>query len=104
MEQPQRPQNQPYSPQNPHPPHQTSGRALSPNDYDRPHHHHHHHHHKHSEHKEKREHATRDSLIGAAGGGLLGDLLLGPGVGTLGGAILGAIGGNHHGKKKDEKG
>ncbi|CAF9927472.1 hypothetical protein IMSHALPRED_007226 [Imshaugia aleurites] len=63
---------------------------------DRPHKHHHHRH----EHGKKETHESRDSFLGAGAGGIIGDVLLGPGVGTLGGALIGALTGNAHAKKK----
>ncbi len=35
-------------------------------------------------------------------GGLIGDVLIGPGVGTLGAAIIGGLAGNKHAKDKNE--
>lgn len=40
-----------------------------------------------------------DTFIGAGGGAIVGDLIF-PGLGTLGGAILGGVGGHEYGKKK----
>jgi hypothetical protein len=43
-----------------------------------------------------------DSFIGAAGGGLIGDLLF-PGLGTVGGALAGWIGGKEYGEHKKRR-
>jgi len=40
-----------------------------------------------------------DALIGAAGGGLIGDLIF-PGLGTVGGALVGWVGGKDYGKHR----
>lgn len=62
-------------------------------------------------HGRQRAHSTTsrsvnaDGLIGAAGGGLLGDLIM-PGLGTVGGALAGWFGGKdygHHRKWREEK-
>lgn len=42
---------------------------------------------------------TTDAFLGAAGGGLIGDLIF-PGLGTVGGAALGYIGGRDYGKHR----
>lgn len=46
--------------------------------------------------------SSTDALIGATGGGLIGDLIM-PGLGTLGGAALGWLGGKDFGKKRRER-
>lgn len=46
-----------------------------------------------------------DAFVGAAGGGLIGDLIF-PGLGTLGGAAIGWLGGKDYGnhrKQREEK-
>ena len=45
---------------------------------------------------------TTDGLIGATGGGLLGDLIF-PGLGTVGGALAGWIGGKDYGKYRQHR-
>lgn len=40
-----------------------------------------------------------NTFLGAGGGALLGDLIF-PGLGTIGGAILGGVGGHEYGKKR----
>ena len=47
-----------------------------------------------------KSHAT-DGFLGAAGGGLIGDLIF-PGLGTAGGAVVGYFGGKRYGKSRDE--
>ncbi|CAF9934513.1 MAG: hypothetical protein ALECFALPRED_006013 [Alectoria fallacina] len=100
------PQNSPYYQP---PPNQANGYPPQQNAYpppqqqqqqpydDHPHKNHHHHHQKH---EKKKSHESRDSFLGAGAGGIIGDVLLGPGVGTLGGAVIGALSGNAHAKKK----
>jgi hypothetical protein len=46
--------------------------------------------------------STADGFLGAAGGGLIGDLIF-PGLGTLGGAVAGYIGGKDYGKHRKRK-
>lgn len=60
------------------------------------------HHHKRPVSRDKPSHEKRDGILGAAGGGLIGDLIL-PGAGTLSGIIIGALKGRQHGKKKDDR-
>ncbi|KAF1988138.1 hypothetical protein K402DRAFT_29650 [Aulographum hederae CBS 113979] len=59
---------------------------------------HHSHHRKHSFNADK-ERRDRDTFLGAGGGALLGDALF-PGLGTVGGLLLGGWGGHHHAKKR----
>ncbi|KAL8936054.1 MAG: hypothetical protein Q9216_005130 [Gyalolechia sp. 2 TL-2023] len=91
----------PSKPQPPQRPHSHSPRPRPPlashqaTDYhDRKHRH---------SHKTREKRGNSDTFLGAAGGGLLGDVLIGPGVGTLGGALIGALGGHKHGEKRDER-
>jgi uncharacterized protein YcfJ len=66
--------------------------------------------HKHHEKRKRRisdssRSANADGFIGAAGGGLIGDLIF-PGLGTAAGALAGWIGGKDYGqnrKKREEK-
>ncbi|KAH8656678.1 hypothetical protein BGZ60DRAFT_145841 [Tricladium varicosporioides] len=44
-------------------------------------------------HRKERQHDSRNTFLGALGGGVIGDLIF-PGLGTLGGAVLGGIGGH----------
>ena len=46
--------------------------------------------------------STKDGLIGATGGGLIGDLIF-PGLGTVGGALVGWIGGKDYGKHRKQR-
>jgi hypothetical protein len=46
--------------------------------------------------------ANADGFIGAAGGGLIGDLIF-PGLGTVGGALAGWIGGKDYGEKRKKR-
>lgn len=43
----------------------------------------------------------RDTFLGAGGGAIIGDTLI-PGLGTLGGALLGALGGNKYAKSRSK--
>ena len=52
--------------------------------------------------QQEKDHLTQDSLIGAAGGGLIGDLIF-PGLGTVGGALAGWISGRDYGKFKERQ-
>ena len=111
--QPQRQQQYPPQPQNLHPqmntgvyPPMTGSPQQRPYDYeeDRPHRHHHHHSKSSSRSpgRRHRSHSTaKDSFLGAGAGGIIGDVLLGPGVGTLGGALIGALGGKGYADKKN---
>lgn len=95
------------------------------------HHHHHHYHHRsdsrsrsrsrprssrlgHSHHSRRsdsrssgrsgtrsRARSDRDTFLGAGGGAIIGDTLV-PGLGTLGGALLGALGGNKYAKRRSK--
>lgn len=42
-----------------------------------------------------------NTFLGAGGGAVIGDLIF-PGLGTLGGAILGGVGGHEYGKKRTQ--
>ncbi|KAK5074833.1 hypothetical protein LTS08_005597 [Lithohypha guttulata] len=55
--------------------------------------------------KHKSRSANADAFLGAAGGGLIGDLIF-PGLGTIGGAAIGWLGGKdyaHHRKGREDK-
>lgn len=82
--------------------------SSSRNGHSHTHHHHqshHHHHHSHSHSRSRssnptpKDHTSRDTFLGAAGGGVIGDLIF-PGLGTVGGALLGALGGNERARRK----
>jgi hypothetical protein len=60
---------------------------------------------RHSHHKKSRSSThstTTDGFLGAAGGGLIGDLLF-PGLGTVGGALAGWIGGKEYGEHRKRR-
>lgn len=44
---------------------------------------------------------ARDTFFGAGAGAILGDVLLGPGIGTAAVALLGGVGANRHAKQKE---
>ena len=46
-----------------------------------------------------RDHTSRNTFWGAFGGGAIGDLIA-PGLGTLGGALLGGVGGHQVGRNR----
>ncbi|QDS67578.1 hypothetical protein FKW77_003559 [Venturia effusa] len=48
-----------------------------------------------------RARSDRDTFIGAGGGAMIGDTLI-PGLGTLGGALLGALGGSKYAKRRSK--
>ncbi|KAK5124976.1 hypothetical protein LTR85_001166 [Meristemomyces frigidus] len=64
-------------------------------------HHHHHHHNKYNNHngrpEQKRKGSGVSTFLGAGAGSLIGDAIF-PGLGTLGGAILGGVGGHKYAK------
>ena len=94
----------PYT-QRPVSPYPVDPRDRSPSDGHRSsseHHRHHYYHQKRRDSRNKSSHESRDGLLGAAGGALIGDLIL-PGAGTLSGVIIGALKGRQHGRRKDEK-
>jgi hypothetical protein len=67
-------------------------------------HHHHHHHNNNSQYLDRPQVQRKKSsgvstFLGAGGGAIVGDLIF-PGLGTLGGAILGGMGGHEYGKKR----
>ncbi|KAL2040041.1 hypothetical protein N7G274_007444 [Stereocaulon virgatum] len=106
QQQQQQQQQQPY-PQNPQYAQQPQYNAQ-PQQHHRPHNsalappqsnHHRPQHHRKKHRKHSDSHESRDTFLGAGAGGLIGDLLLGPGVGTLGGAVIGALTGNSKAKK-----
>jgi len=53
--------------------------------------------------KEKDPHSSRNTFLGAFGGGAVGDLIF-PGLGTLGGALIGGWGGHQAGKRSTSGG
>jgi hypothetical protein len=42
-----------------------------------------------------------NTFLGAGGGALIGDMIF-PGLGTIGGALLGGVGGHEYGKSRDK--
>ena len=52
---------------------------------------------------DSREHTSRNTFWGAFGGGAIGDLIA-PGLGTLGGALLGGVGGHEAGRSRSGSG
>lgn len=65
---------------------------------DRQHRRHHHHHHSIDRPQPKKKASSASTFLGAGGGAILGDAIF-PGLGTLGGALLGGLGGHEYGKK-----
>ncbi|KAK3678523.1 hypothetical protein LTR78_001820 [Recurvomyces mirabilis] len=61
--------------------------------------HHHHHHHDQSTQQKKKGKNSVSTFLGAGGGALIGDLIF-PGLGTIGGAVLGGVGGHEYGKQR----
>lgn len=51
----------------------------------------------------KKDHTARNTFWGALGGGAIGDLIA-PGLGTLGGALLGGVGGHEAGRSRSGSG
>ncbi len=51
----------------------------------------------------KTDHSSRNTFLGAFGGGTIGDLIA-PGLGTLGGALLGSVGGRRMGREVNREG
>ncbi|KAM0195814.1 hypothetical protein ACHAPC_000301 [Botrytis cinerea] len=80
-------------------------RARSTRSMSRSRHRHSHPHSRASKTRGRNSHKDRNTFFGAFGGGLIGDLIM-PGLGTLGGAILGGVGGREAGRNghKNEKG
>ena len=79
--------------------------STPPEDYKHHHHQHHHHSHSHSRSRSRsrsrsgsNDHKSRNTFLGAGGGALIGDAIF-PGLGTLGGALLGGFGGREYSKK-----
>lgn len=72
-------------------------RDRSDRDRDRDHDRHHRHHRPESHHRQekdkKKSSSAANTFIGAGGGALIGDMIF-PGLGTLGGAVLGGLGGH----------
>lgn len=58
-----------------------------------------HRHHHHRPPMEKKKRSGVSTFLGAGGGALIGDAIF-PGLGTLGGAILGGVGGHEYGKQR----
>lgn len=52
--------------------------------------------------RDKKSHKDVDTFIGAGGGALVGDAIF-PGLGTVGGLLLGGYGGRKYGQKKEQK-
>ena len=59
----------------------------------------HHHHHKSRPEMQRKKSSGVNTFLGAGGGAILGDLIF-PGLGTLGGALIGGVGGHEYGKKR----
>lgn len=57
------------------------------------------HHHKSQPEGKPKKNTGMNTFLGAGGGAIIGDLIF-PGMGTLGGALLGGIGGHEYGKKR----
>ncbi|KAK4549566.1 hypothetical protein LTR36_006563 [Oleoguttula mirabilis] len=68
-------------------------------DQSRKHHHHHHHHHNPVRPEQKRKGSGVSTFLGAGAGSLIGDAIF-PGLGTIGGAILGGVGGHKYEKER----
>lgn len=51
---------------------------------------------------EKKKGSSASTFLGAGGGALIGDMIF-PGLGTLGGAILGGVGGHEYSKEKKSR-
>ncbi|KAH9820448.1 hypothetical protein Tdes44962_MAKER05142 [Teratosphaeria destructans] len=60
---------------------------------------HHHHHHHPTRPQPKKKASGASTFLGAGGGAIIGDAIF-PGLGTLGGAILGGLGGHEYGKQR----
>lgn len=56
--------------------------------------------HSHHHHNKERSHKSRDTFLGAGAGSLVGDAIF-PGLGTVGGLLLGGYGGRKHALKKE---
>ena len=52
-------------------------------------------------HVEKKKSSGVNTFLGAGGGALIGDMIF-PGLGTIGGALLGGVGGHEYGKSRDK--
>jgi hypothetical protein len=50
-------------------------------------------------HVEKKKSSGVNTFLGAGGGAIIGDMIF-PGLGTIGGALLGGVGGHEYGKGK----
>jgi hypothetical protein len=61
--------------------------------------HHHHHHHDRLPQQDRKKGSGVPTFLGAGGGAIIGDAIF-PGLGTLGGAILGGLGGHEYGKQR----
>ncbi|KAF2230865.1 hypothetical protein EV356DRAFT_508177 [Viridothelium virens] len=67
----------------------------------------HHHHHSHSHSRDRRasaakSHKNRDTFLGGGAGAIVGDAIF-PGLGTVGGLLLGGWAGHDHASRKEEK-
>ncbi|TVY23133.1 hypothetical protein LHYA1_G007832 [Lachnellula hyalina] len=87
-------------PPHPEPLHTVRSYSEPPRSQHHSHNHHDHHHHRHHNHsrspsprRRPRDHSSRNTFLGAFGGGAIGDAIF-PGLGTLGGALLGGYGGH----------
>ncbi|KAF2726190.1 hypothetical protein K431DRAFT_280217 [Polychaeton citri CBS 116435] len=70
-------------------------RSRSRDRRDRPHRHHH----SSKPRAQRKKSSGVDTFLGAGGGAIIGDAIF-PGLGTLGGALLGGLGGHEYGKKR----
>lgn len=52
-------------------------------------------------HVERKKSSGVNTFLGAGGGAILGDMIF-PGLGTIGGALLGGVGGHEYGKARDK--
>ena len=64
-------------------------------------HKHRHHHHNSRPQAQRQKSSGVNTFLGAGGGAIVGDLIF-PGLGTLGGALLGGVGGHEYGKKRTQ--
>ena len=85
--------------------HRDDSKTRSPSrsrsrDIEKPHHHHHHHRIDNNERpQQKRKGSGVSTFLGAGGGAVIGDLIF-PGLGTIGGALLGGLSGHEFGRER----
>lgn len=58
-----------------------------------------HRHHQHRSQPQRKKSSGVNTFLGAGGGAIIGDAIF-PGLGTIGGALLGGLGGHEYGKKR----